>query len=377
MKHYKFLILLLFLCIVGCSQDSEQLFYNDIYEYEGVWRDTIYSNNDILIEDIVIKDNSIKYILSDSHTHVVLDILNGELTLGNENKMGWICYAPITNTTRQLYWNVLGLTKYQMRLYSSLLGERVYQKVYYPSIDEYVMQDTLLELNHYGDYLPLSKDVILNKFGIENSLSKDGKVLYYVNHPLIKRLTFNNNYFNDSVYSYSLIIDEKKWDKVYKLVQGEFTKIRDINGTTEYMDSEVLANAKQIIITDSASSTMTFKSMMDYDYLPDVSHFMGMPYENAKDEYHKRYVYDFREDQETKTTEYYYRTAKDSVYNFVAFKIDSSGIVTQCGVELFKYYINKTDAKKSLSLMASLLDKKYIFDNYDDVNNIYYYHYLY
>ena len=142
-----FCIIAMLLSLIACNINDEIILHNNIMEYKGCWRDTIYSGRDARVEDIILKeDNSIKYTLSDVNTHVILDTLNGTILLGNDNKMGWICYAPITNTTRQVYWDVLNLNEYQMTLYSNLFGERVLRKTYYSSIEEFSIQDTLWRL---------------------------------------------------------------------------------------------------------------------------------------------------------------------------------------------------------------------------------------
>ena len=368
-----FCILVSLLSLIACNQNDEIVLHNDIMEYKGCWRDTIYSGDDVIIEDIIIIDNSIKYTMSDVNTHVILDTLNGTIMLGNENKMEWNCYAPITNTTRQVRWNVLDLSKYQMKLYSNLLGDRVFRKTYYPSVEEYLIHDTLLELRQYGNYLPLHKDELLGKYGEYNSLLNERDITYYVNHPLIDKITFNGNYDNDSVYSYTLTHKENDWCKIDSFVRSGFTRWRDVDGTTEYIDADVIENSNNVIIVDSALHQIRYQPIKDYDYWPNISHYIGEPIQVIKKEYEGRYAYSYKEKPNDETFEYQYYTVRDSVSYFVGFASDENGTIIRCGIELFYHFREIKDAQKKCAEIASILNRKYSLEGYDTKNNIYNY----
>ena len=139
MKQLLYIIFVIL--VVGCSSNDDVYSYHEIKEYQGNWRDTILFSNKIYVEDLTIKDNSIKYSLSDVSTHVVLDTLIGTLVVGKENKIEWVCFSPIDNKTRQTVWNVIELSPYQMTLYSNTYGERNYKKVHYSTIEEERIQN--------------------------------------------------------------------------------------------------------------------------------------------------------------------------------------------------------------------------------------------
>ena len=123
-----------YLCVIivlwGCSSNEELVIHDDPQMYQGVWRDTIYTDYGEYVEDLIIIDNSIEYSMAYANTHLVLDTLSGTLLLGNDNTIVWNCISPITNTTRQTCWKVLDLTPYHMHLFSDIHGERNYRKVY-------------------------------------------------------------------------------------------------------------------------------------------------------------------------------------------------------------------------------------------------------
>ena len=282
---------ILILCITlfgGCSQSNDFVLHDNINEYQGVWRDTLYENGVVYIEDFIISKESMLYTLSNAYTHVVYDKLIGKLILGNENKMEWNCISSITNKIRIINWNVLYKSAYQMRLYSNLQGEHVYKRVYNPSIDDYTVKDVIKEMLQYSSYLPLSKDELASSFGFYNRLGGDNKIEYLMNHPFIEKIRFNENYDNDSIYSYSLSINN--WMECEPIVDSLFTKIRTTNGMTEYCDAGTLEYSNNVIMIDPVSHQMSFYPIKDYDYWPNVSHYIGMATNDVKKELEKKYV---------------------------------------------------------------------------------------
>jgi|GEM_PF-4178026 len=374
---------LLYYCIVivtiltGCSLNEDVKLHNDIKEYQGVWRDTISSANAVYIEDLIINDNSIKYTLTDTTTHVILDTLSGTFIIGNENKIGWICYSPISNEIKQYSWNVLNLSTYQMRLYSIIMGQRDYKRAYHSSIKDYNIQDTLLEMFYYKKYLPLHKKDLIVKFGDYNRLTNCNGITYFTHHPLFGKISFTENYDNDSIYSYTLFIND--WNQCVHFFESDYKKIRNINATTEYIDSETLETSNNVIIVDSSIKQISFKPINDYDYWPNVSHYLGDNLRTFMDDYQTKYVYRFHKNVDLELDEYSFQTHKDSICAEIFVDADSNNIIKQSGVYLMRTYLSskKKDAQKELEKFACLLSKKYNLDKEgvdENGNIIYYYH---
>lgn len=375
MKYIVFIICILL--VSGCSIDEELKLHNNIEEYQGIWRDTIHAANDVYIEDLIINDNSVKYTLTDAATHIILDTLSGILIIGNENKIGWNCISPINNENRQTNWEVLDLSTYHMRLYSKILGEHNYRRVYHPTIEDLNIQDTLSEMLGFQKYLPLQDDDLIAKFGTYNRIVNNDGIAYFTHHPLFDKVSFIKSYDNDSIYSYILSI--KDWNLCVPIIKSNYIKFRDVGVTTEYIDSELLETSHNVVISDSTTKQMSFKPIKEYDYWPNVSRYIGKNLSTFMDDYQKKYVYRFHENIDLGLYEYSFQTHRDSICTDIFVGVDSNNIIKQSGVCLIKTYLNsrKKEAQKELEKFAVLLNKKYFFDREsvdDNGNKVYYYY---
>lgn len=369
-----FYIIVMCLLLIGCSQSYEETSCYNIKDYQGFWRDTIFNGKGVFVEDLIINDNSIKYTLSDVNTHVVLDTLNGNFLIGSENKIGWNCFSPITNNSRQLYWTVLGLSTYQMRLYSNLQGEHNFRRVYRPTIEEYEIQDTLMELLQYKQYLPLHKDELAEIFGYYNRFSNDNEMAYYTHHPLFSQLSLKKNNDNDSVYSYALSV--KEWSKCYPVVSSYYTKLRNAGRTTEYIDGESLETSDNIVVTDLDLKQIRFVPIKDYDYWPNVSCYIGKNLQTFMNDYKDKYVYKYYENTDLELCCYSFQTHIDSICSEIFVGVDSDGMIRQSGVSFFQNN-RKNKAQQELETMAAFLKRKYYYDRSgvdENGNKIYYYY---
>ena len=388
MKFFCIIMMPCFMAMLeGCHPNDELYTYNDMKAYSGVWRDTILSANDVYVEELTIKDNSIRYSLFNADTHVILDTLSGTIVIGNENKIGWNCISPIINKTRQLDWDVLDLSPYQMTLYSNTYGERNYKKVHYSTIEEEriqnrlqnVVRDTLMEMLQYQDYLPLHKNDLIEKFGDYNRLVNCKGLSYFTHHPIFDKISFTENFDNDSLYSYSLSIRENSWYKSASHICSKYMKLRDVNGATEYIDADKLENSSKVIIVDSVSQYISFSPIKDYDFWPNVSRYLNMTIQKIKEELEQKYVYVYHIYPENGTREFQFQTSKDGICSTIDFITDSMGIVHSCSVSLFKQYMRtkKSEAVKEEEGMACFLKKKYFFsmeDSDENGNKVYYFH---
>lgn len=383
MKYLFYIICTLF--IVGCSSNDDVYLHHEIKEYQGNWRDTIYSANNIYVEDLTIKDYSIQYLLFNAVTYVVLDTLSGTIVVGNENKIGWNCFCPINNAIRQNYWDVLDLSPYQMTLYSNTNGVRNYKRAHYSTIEEKRMQDklqnmvrdTLKEILQYQDYLPLHKNDLIEKFGSYNRLVSCNGIAYFTHHPLFEKISFTENFDNDSIYSYTLFIND--WNRCVQKVKSNFIKLRDVDTTTEYIDSETLETADNVVVVDSLSRQIALKPIKDYDYWPNVSHYLGKNLRSFKDVFRANYVYEYQEDNSSGLRAYKFLSGIDSICSNIFVIVDSTDIIRRSGVSMLKSFINskKKEAQKELDSYASLLNRKYFLNRTtldDNGNRIYYYY---
>ena len=365
------------LLLIGCSQNDEETSCYNIKDYQGVWRDTIFNGKDVYVEDLIINDNSVKYTLSDVNTHVVLDTLSGIILLGSENKIGWNCVSPITNDNRQIYWNVLSLSAYQMKLYSNLQGEHNYRRVYRPSIEEFEIQDTLMEMLQYKKHLPLHKDELVKTFGLSNKFSNDNEIVYFTCHPLFSQISFKKNNDNDSIYSYALSV--KDWIKCYPFVTSSYTKLRNSGSTTEYIDGESLETSNNIVVADFSSKQIKFMPIKDYDCWPNVSNYIGRHLQIFMNDFGTKYVYEYQEDTNSGLRAYKFLTSIDSICSNIFVVVDSTDIIRRSGVSMLKSFTSnkKKDAQKELDRYASFLNRKYFLNKttLDENGNRNYYYY--
>ena len=358
--------------MVSCDKTEKLKLYND-RDFQGIWRNTIDTEDGSFVEDLIITtDNTLNYTLTNSKNLIIYDKQKGELKIGNENKILWNCIAPITNMSIQTNWDVLKLSTYQLMLYSNLLGEHDYRRVYYSFSEDYEVQDTLSELFRYKEYLPLSKEDLIKKFGAHNRLSNDNKIEYLLNHPMFEKIRFNENYNNDSIYSYTILL--KDWNKTDSVICAHYTKIKDNNFTSTFCDAESLEKSNNIILIDSATRQITISTLKDYDYWPDISHFLGMTLQDVKKEYADRYIYKFHEFTETGQSEYTFQTELDGIFSFIKFTTDSHGIIISCGMQLYNFFKEKIEAQKKETEIDSVLRRRYYSKEKDEKNDIYYYY---
>lgn len=379
MRFAFFIILTCTLLVNGCSQNEDIILHSDLKEFQGAWRDTLYSGRNVYIEDLFISGDTISYALTDANTLVTFDKINGFLILGNENKIAWSGISPLTNAMRQERWNVLDLSKYNMWLYSDLHGERIFKRVYYTSINEYLVQSTMSELLLYTKYLPLTKTNLMELFGTNNCLIGHNGITYLLNHPMFNKIIFKDNYDNDSIYSYILDVSSKYWNQIEQTINTQFTKIRAINGINEYCDALELQNSSFTICMDTINRLVAVSPLRDYDFWPNVSKYLGMQLYEVKTELEKQYVYICRHDYETGLIEYEFQTAKDSVCYNICVRTDDTNIVQSCSVMLFKQFMSskKAAAQQEELKISALLSKRYMLtkEETDDLGNSVY-HYL-
>ena len=362
---------------MGCSQTSDIKFHNDIKAYEGTWHNAIFVKDDLYLEDLIIKNNSIEYLLSNSMSHIVYDMLSGSMILGNENKIAWNCISDINNMRYQISWHVLSLSQHQMTLYSNLEGEHTYEKVINPPIDEFEINDTLMEMFQYFDYLPLRRDNLLETFGTYNRLGTKNGIEYYIRHPMFDKILFLENVDNDSIYSYSLHV--KDHAKYSSIIMHNLKKIRAIHTTTEYIDSDSLENCNFVVTSDKSSDCINFTMIKGYDYWPNMTHYLGEPLQKFKADYESKYIYALHKDAGSGMVEYSFNTEIDSICHHVSAFVDTTLTIRKCCVELHRsYQKNKIDrATEEFDRVSSLLGKKYKFVKYDideNSNTIKYYH---
>jgi hypothetical protein len=360
-----FITVLLILVMTACSQVDDLVIHNDISEFQGWWRDSIFANGELYIEDLVVIDNSIDYTLSNDNSRIVYDRLTGTIVLGNENKLEWNGISPIKNMIRKTYWEVQDVSTYQMKLYSNLLGQHVFHRVYRPS-GEFEIKDTLREMTKYQKLLPIKKMEAAEKFGVFNRITSDSIMFYYLSHPLFSNIKFNENCENDSIYSYTISV--KDWNMCKQIVNSQYTIIRDIKGKTEFCDAASLDKALYIIIADSAYNQFTFSPINDYDFWPNMSKYIGMNIQEVKRAYEDQYVYVFHQSDEDGLFEYQYQTRHDGLCEVMTMAADGDNIIRRCWVTILGKY---SEAQKNTIL--HLLISKYPAYRKGDNETYYFY----
>ena len=356
-------VIILAVIIVGCSQQEGGYVFNDMKDFQGFWRDTIYSDGKTYVGDLVIIDNVIDYTLAQSENRIVHDRLSGVMTIGNENKIGWSGISHIDNKVRQTVWTVLDMTTYDMRLYSNLMGEHGFRRVYAPSYD-FVVQDTLVEMLQFKNGLPLSKTDLGEMFGTYNKIRGDSIDCYLLSHPLFRSVLFSGNHNNDSVYSYTLNVND--WNACYNAVGAKYAVVRTrTDGLTELCDAESLAKSTSVAIADSINGMLTFSPIGDFDYWPNVSNYLGKTIDDVKRNYSSRYVYILRR-VEDDMLEYQYQSRHDGICETIAFASDDIGVIRRCWVKLLeKYSLEQRD------IIRHLLESRYGKGVEDGINYIY------
>ena len=376
-------IVAIILIIVGCTQDEHD-FHNKVMEYQGYWRDTTYINNEIYTEEFIVDNYTMEYTLSNAATHIVHDKQNGIIVLGKENKLGWYCNSPINNMLRQTIWDVHKLSSDQLNIYSPLQGEHEYKRAFRASLDENTIKDTINEFLQYRNYLPMSKSDLINKFGSPNILKSEKEISYLLNHPIFKRITFKENYDNDSIYSYTLSIKDEtedecgksrftnvNWQQCEQLIDSIFTEIRLVGGVKEYCDNDLLENSTYVILVDTALHEITFSPLRDYNYWPEISHYIDMPLQIFMNDYESEYVYRYFKEAGNGLKEHDFMTEKDGICSRIAAGSDTLDIIRYTGVILSEKFYDKSEIKK----ISHILDSKYYFGRYENSNEEKYYYY--
>lgn len=361
MKHFG--LFLIIVVLGSCAQSDDQKLRHLIGEYQGSWYNPIYVNGQLYMEHLVITGNSMDYVLENTNTNIIYDKQIGSILSGNENKIGWNCISLINNMQCQTTWDVLCLSEKQMRLYSDRLGEHNYLKNSIPYKSD--MLDTLPEMLQYKKSLPLLKKDVVEKYGSYNRIMSNSSISYLLSHPLFSKVEFRDNYENDSVYTYALFA--KDWISCKKIIESHYTIIRHVNGRTEYCDAASLDKSSNVIITDSSYNQLILSPIRDYNYWPNVSHFIGMKIEDAKKEYENKYVYEYHHSTEDGLNEYQFYTKHDGICEYLGVAADSEGVIRRSWVTILGKY---SETQKNIIL--HMLENKYQYRKTD--NDIYYYY---
>lgn len=359
-----------FLCILfillGCSQEHDVVL-NNIRDFQGFWRDTIIDGEKEYISEFIVDNYVMDYTLSDAETHVMYDVQNGALILGNENRIGWYCTSLITNETRETFWDIHKKSVESLSLYSIMYGGYEYKRAYRALLDEFVVKDTMASLLYYSSYLPLSSKDVAGIFGSFNGLSCTEGYEYMIKHPLYDRIYLKGNTDNDSVYSFSLRISSPVvWQECERHIESRFAKIREIGGLREYCSNESLENSSYVLLLDSVLGRITYSFIKDYDYWPNISRFIGRNISEVKKDF-ENYVYLYQENLNLGLLQYSFQTSGDQLYSYIAFVTDTDGCVVRTGLSLLERYSSTQERK-----ILHLLNSKYSFDRYE--NGVYYYH---
>lgn len=360
MKHLG--IFIFFVVLTSCSRSDDQTIHYLIGEYQGRWYNPVYANDELFMEHLIITGNNMEYVLENTNTNVIYDKQVGTFVTGNENKIGWNCISLISNMQNLTTWNVLSLSENQMSLYSNQFGEHNYQKD--NIFNKSDISDTLMAMFQFKKSLPLLKKDVVKKYGTYNRIISNSSISYLLNHPLFSKVEFKENYENDSIYTYALLV--KDWISSKQIVDSQYTIIRYVNGRTEYCDAVSLDKSSNIIITDSANNQLTFSPIRDYDYWPNVSHFMGTSIEDVKKEYKNKYVYEYNHSNEDDLNEYQFYTKHDGICEYLGVASDSEGIVRRSWVTILGKY-----SEEQKKMILHLLENKYQYRKED--NDTYYY----
>lgn len=369
MKKFSVLFVLL---LFGCQPNDNMMLYDDVRDYQGVWRDSLFTVEKKFVEEFMVENNTMSYILSDVETHVLYDKQNGELQIGNENVIGWNCTSAITNKNIKTSWKVTNLSEYELSLFSEKQGHRHFNRVYRAALCDYSLNDTINELLQFNRFLPLSDSDVVNFFGNYNKVQSNEDFIYLVHHPIIDKIRFLRNEKNDSIYSFVITVVKdtsliKNWRSIQNIVSSQFTKIRDIKGITEYCDAKLFEESSFIIGVDSLMHQITYSLLECYDYWPNVSKYLGKTLLDVRRNYDSCYVYRRKVLSESDLIEYNYQTQHDSVCRSISIMVDSAEIVRRCQVSLMgKYSIGQ------VAQILHLLNSKYTY--MESGNDVYYYY---
>jgi hypothetical protein len=140
-----------------------------------------------------------------------------------------------------------------------------------------------------------------------------------------------------------------------------------------------LETADNVVVVDSLSRQIALKPIKDYDYWPNVSHYLGKNLRSFKDVFRANYVYEYQEDNSSGLRAYKFLSGIDSICSNIFVIVDSTDIIRRSGVSMLKSFINskKKEAQKELDSYASLLNRKYFLNRTtldDNGNRIYYYY---
>ena len=357
------------LALVSCNQHDDLVQYDNISDYHGHWHNTMQIDGETYIEDLDIDScsNHIEYMLSNIKSYIIFNKQHGELVLGNENKIGWICISDIDKKARQTYWNVVDLSEDKMRLFSTLLGEHTFKKALKAASETFVIEDSIKSVLNYTRYLPMTKTSLTDSFGLVNRLTTKDEITYMTYHPLFNRIKFHENLDNDTIYTYSLFMTPEVWPNWKCVITTGMTKIRGINGTEEYCNAELLSKASRIVIIDSLLNCITISPVRDYEYWPNVSHHLGKSIEEAKREYESKYVYEHSLNAEDGLSSYKFQAKGDRTFKTIALFTDSMGIVKRCWINFVEKY---SESQKDVIL--HLLRSRYQYMNNEN-NEIFFF----
>lgn len=364
-KYYLLFVFLGGFSFVACCDDDEVLEspVADIRDFQGIWRDTIVSDGRECIEELVVSNYAMTYTLSDLHSCIVYDQRSGLAILGENGKMGWYCSSLLTGESTQTVWTVKELTPDNLVLISNLLGERQFWKMQQPVMKELSSEASLEAVLQYTEVLPLDRDGVKAVFGSAGVDEGSRSLTYKVQHPLYNHITFSLAWDNDSVYSVSFALDDV--DLWRGVVAARFTKIRELGSVTDYCDAAKLSEAASVASIDAEAHTLTFSPIRDYDYWPDVRHYLGRTLQDVKSDY-RNFAYAYSTYKQTGRRQYDFKTEKAGVVQNTSFVFEANeDVVSRSACFLL-------DGYKDEETLLHLLRSRYLYDRYEAG-----YHYLY
>lgn len=352
---------------VACHDDDDEVTQEvpvaNILDYQGIWRDTIVSDGRECIEELVVSNYAMTYTLADLHSCIVYDQRSGLAVLGENGKMGWYCSSLLTGEASQTVWTVKNLTPDTMVITSTVLGERQLKKVQQSVMDELSSEPSFDALHEYTKALPLDKDGVKTVFGSAGVDEGNRSLTYSVQHPLFSHITFRLSWDNDSVYTVALKLkDVESWREV---VAARYTKVRELGSVTDYCDAGRLSEATSVVSIDVEAHTLTFSPIRDYDYWPDVRHYLGRTLQDVKSDY-RNFAYAYSTYKQTGIRQYDFKTEKAGVVQNTSFVFEANeDVVSRSACFLL-------DGYKDEETLLHLLKSRYLYDHYEAG-----YHYLY
>lgn len=357
-KYFLFFVILGGISFVACDDDEMQdSLVSDIREFQGIWRDTIVYDGKECVEEVVIRNYALEYTLADLHTCIVYDQRSGLAILGENGKMGWYCSSLLTGEASQTIWTVKELTPDNIVLTSNLLGERQLKKVQKSVIEELSSEPSIDALLQYTVALPLDRDGVKAVFGNTGVVEGSRSLTYKVQHPLYSHITFSLAWDNDSVYSIALTLDDVDlWKEV---IAARYTKVRELGAVTDYCDAGQLSEATNVACINAEAHTLTFSPIRDYDYWPDVRHYLGRTIQEVKSDY-RNFAYAYSTYKATGRRQYDYKTEKAGVVQNTSFVLEANeDVVSRSACFLL-------DGYKDEETLLHLLKSRYRYDRYEE-----------